>query len=38
MAVAELLGHANEQMVSTVYSLMNRAQTHLREALGKATL
>ncbi len=37
MAVAELLGHANGQMVSTVYSHMNRATSHLKEALRKAS-
>jgi integrase len=36
LAVAELLGHANGQMVSTVYSHMNRANAHLKETLKKA--
>jgi integrase len=36
LAVAELLGHANGQMVATVYSHMNRATAHLRETLLKA--
>jgi integrase len=35
LAVAELLGHANGQMVSTVYSHMNRAAAHLKETLKK---
>jgi integrase len=35
LTVAELMGHANGQMVSTVYSHMNRASTHLKEALKK---
>jgi hypothetical protein len=34
--VAELLGHANGQMVASVYSHMNRATAHLRETLLKA--
>ena len=36
LAVAELLGHANEQMVASVHSHMNRATAHLRETLLKA--
>jgi integrase len=36
LAVAELLGHANGQMVASVYSHMNRATAHLRETLLKA--
>jgi integrase/recombinase XerC len=35
VAVAELMGHSNAQMVSSVYSHMNRATAHLREALAK---
>jgi site-specific recombinase XerD len=34
LTVAELLGHANGQMVSQVYSHMNRADEHLRKALN----
>ena len=36
LAVAELLGHSNGQMVSTVYSHMNKATGHLKETLRKA--
>ena len=36
LAVAELMGHANGQMVASVYSHMNRASAHLKEALKKA--
>ena len=36
LAVAELMGHANGQMVSAVYSHMNRATAHLKDALKKA--
>jgi integrase len=35
--VAELFVHANGQMVSTVYSHINRVQAHLREELKDAT-
>jgi integrase len=34
--VAELMGHANAQMVSTVYSHTHKATTHLKEALRNA--
>lgn len=34
LTVAELMGHANGAMVATVYSHMNRADDHLRKALG----
>jgi integrase len=37
MAVAEILGHSNGQMVSTTYSHMNKATEHLKEALRKAS-
>jgi integrase len=37
LAVAELMGHANGQMVSTVYSHMNRAAAHLKEILRRAS-
>lgn len=37
MAVAELLGHSNGQMVSTTYSHMNKATEHLKEVLRKAS-
>lgn len=37
LAVAELMGHANGQMVSQVYSHMNRANAHLKETLKKAS-
>ena len=37
LAVAEIMGHANGQMVSAVYSHMNRADDHLCEALNKAS-
>jgi len=36
LAVAELMGHANGQMVASVYSHMNRANAHLKETLKKA--
>ena len=35
LTVSELLGHANGQMLSTVYSHMNKADRHLRDALKK---
>jgi integrase/recombinase XerC len=35
IALAEIMGHVNAQMVSAVYSHMNRATSHLREALAK---
>ena len=35
-AVAELMGHANAMMVSSVYSHMNKATARLKEALRKA--
>jgi integrase len=34
--VAELMGHANAQMVSTVYSHMHKATNHLKKALRNA--
>jgi integrase len=37
MAVAELMGHANGRMVSETYSHMNKATTHLRATLKKAS-
>jgi integrase len=37
LAVAELMGHADGQMISRVYSHMNQADQHLRAALKKAT-
>ena len=37
LAVAELMGHANGQMVSQVYSHMHRADAHLRDTLKKAS-
>jgi integrase len=37
LAVAELLGHSNGTMVSQVYSHMNRATTHLKDTLRKAS-
>jgi len=37
LAVAEIMGHANGQMVATVYSHMNKADAHLDEALRKAS-
>jgi integrase len=37
LALAELMGHANGQMVSSVYSHMNRAEEHLKEALRKGS-
>jgi integrase len=36
LAVAELMGHSNGNMVSSVYSHMNKATAHLKEALKKA--
>lgn len=36
LTVAALMGHADGSMVTKVYSHMNRAEGHLREALGKA--
>ncbi len=36
LAVAELLGHANGNMVSQVYSHMNKATAHLKATLKKA--
>jgi integrase len=36
LAVAELMGHANGQMVASVYSHMNRATAHLRDTLRNA--
>jgi integrase len=36
MVVAELMGHANAQMVGTVYSHMHKATDHLKEALRNA--
>jgi integrase len=35
LTVAELLGHQNGQMLSKVYSHMNKADQHLRDALNK---
>src|SRR2546430_8025005 len=32
LSVAELMGHTNGQMVATVYSHMNKADGHLRDA------
>jgi hypothetical protein len=37
LAVAEIMGHSNGQMVASVYSHMNRANEHLKEALKKAS-
>jgi integrase len=37
LAVAELMGHTNGQMVSQVYSHMNRANGHLKDTLKKAS-
>jgi site-specific recombinase XerD len=37
LAVAELMGHVNGQMVATTYSHMNRADAHLDEALRKGS-
>ena len=34
--VAELMGHANAQMVSSVYSHMGKATSHLKDALREA--
>lgn len=34
LTVAELMGHANGQMVATVYAHLNKADDHLRRALG----
>lgn len=36
LAVAELMGHSNGRMLNEVYSHMNKATGHLREALKKA--
>jgi integrase len=36
LTVAELMGHANGQMVAAVYSHMNRADAHLRRALCRS--
>jgi len=35
LTVAALMGHASGKMVADVYSHMNRAETHLRQALTK---
>lgn len=37
LTVAELMGHSNGQMISQVYSHMNRAEAHLAEALKKGS-
>jgi integrase len=37
LAVAELLGHSNGNMVSQVYSHMNRATAHLKDTLKRAS-
>ncbi len=37
LAVAELMGHSSGRMVSETYSHMNRANTHLKELLRKAS-
>jgi integrase len=37
LAVAEIMGHANGQMLATVYSHMNKADDHLMEELRKAS-
>ena len=36
LSVAELMGHANGQMVASVYSHMNKADAHLMDVLKKA--
>lgn len=36
LAVAELMGHSNGQMVAQTYSHMNKADAHLKETLRKA--
>lgn len=36
LTVAELMGHANGQMVAAVYSHLNRADAHLRRALCRS--
>ena len=37
LAVAELMGHSSGRMVAETYSHMNRANSHLKEALRKAS-
>ena len=37
LSVAEILGHANGQMVATTYQHLNKAEEHLRRALMKGT-
>ena len=37
LTAAELMGHADGAMVSKVYSHMNRAEGHLREALERGS-
>jgi integrase/recombinase XerC len=37
LTVAELMGHSSGQMLATVYSHMNKADQHLREALEKGS-
>ncbi len=37
LTVAELTGHADGKMVAATYSHMNRADAHLRDALGRAS-
>ncbi len=36
LTVAALMGHADGKMVASVYSHMNKAEDHLREALNRA--
>ena len=37
LTVAELMGHANGQMLATVYQHLNQAKDHLQEALKKSS-